>query len=384
MRSFRLLNRQTAGYMIAVAGVLLAAFVPALAMAAQVTQRSIELSSSSASSTNVTYTVKFTASNAAGSFVVDFCSNSPVIGEACTAPTGFSVTGVTSATSGFTDVVAPTSASTTQRVVTGTIGASDNVSVVLSGVTNPSVAGTVYARIVTYNTKSNALLYTSSDVTRTGSVDNGGVAMSINNTIGVSGAVLESMTFCVAGQTITANCNLTGNIAPTLKLGEDLGNGVLALTPSAISTGHIFTQLSTNAASGAVINLKSSATGCGGLVNSSNPTACYITPALTSDFAFGTAKFGVKTSTATGTGTNPTGILQPFTASAYNNTTYALNWASGDATGVTSTYGDPFLDTAGLPVNNQNMDLTFGASVTNSTPAGFYSADLGLIATGKF
>jgi len=370
--------------MIAVAGVLLAAFVPALAMAAQVTQRSIELSSSSASSTNVTYTVKFTASNAAGSFVVDFCSNSPVIGEACTAPTGFSVTGVTSATSGFTDVVAPTSASTTQRVVTGTIGASDNVSVVLSGVTNPSVAGTVYARIVTYNTKSNALLYTSSDVTRTGSVDNGGVAMSINNTIGVSGAVLESMTFCVAGQTITANCNLTGNIAPTLKLGEDLGNGVLALTPSAISTGHIFTQLSTNAASGAVINLKSSATGCGGLVNSSNPTACYITPALTSDFAFGTAKFGVKTSTATGTGTNPTGILQPFTASAYNNTTYALNWASGDATGVTSTYGDPFLDTAGLPVNNQNMDLTFGASVTNSTPAGFYSADLGLIATGKF
>jgi len=384
MRSFRLLNRQTAGYMIAAAGVLLAAFVPALAMAAQVTERSIQLSSSSASSTNVTYTVNFTASNAAGSFVVDFCNNSPVIGEACVAPTGFSLTGVTSSTVPFADVVAPTSGSTTQRVVTGTIAGSDNVSVVLNGVANPTVAGTIYARIVTYDTKTNALLYTSTDATRTGSVDEGGVAMSINNTIGVSGAVLESMTFCVAGQTITTNCDLTGNIAPTLKLGEDLGNGVKALTPSAVSTGHIFTQLSTNAASGAVINLKSSATGCGGLVNSSNPTACYITPALTSDFTFGAAKFGVKTSTATGTGTNPTGILQPFTASAYNNTTYALNWASGDATGVTSTYGDPFLDTAGLPVNNQNMDLTFGASVTNSTPAGFYSADLGLIATGKF
>jgi hypothetical protein len=30
------------------------------------------------------------------------------------------------------------------------------------------------------------------------------------------------------------------------------------------------------------------------------------------------------------------------------------------------------------------MDFTFGASVSNSTPAGNYSTSLSLIATGKF
>jgi hypothetical protein len=61
-----------------------------------------------------------------------------------------------------------------------------------------------------------------------------------------------------------------------------------------------------------------------------------------------------------------------------------MGYVSGDATGVTSTYGDPILDTAGAPVNNMGMPLTFGASAANDTAAGLYSADLSLIATGKF
>ena len=84
----------------------------------------------------------------------------------------------------------------------------------------------------------------------------------------------------------------------------------------------------------------------------------------------------------TGVGAGANGTLVP--SAGYSNATYALNWLIGDATGVTSTYGDPFLNTASKPANNQNMTLTFGASVTNDTPAGLYSADLSLIATGKF
>jgi hypothetical protein len=60
-----------------------------------------------------------------------------------------------------------------------------------------------------------------------------------------------------------------------------------------------------------------------------------------------------------------------------------MNFVDG-TTGVTSTYGDSLLDTANLPVNNKNVQITFGASVSNLTPAGLYSADLSLIATGKF
>ncbi len=80
------------------------------------------------------------------------------------------------------------------------------------------------------------------------------------------------------------------------------------------------------------------------------------------------------------------GTYQPVALSGYNNSTFALNFTSGanPSTGVTSTFGDPFLDTAGAPANNKNMQLTFGATIADNTPAGAYSTDLSLIATGKF
>jgi hypothetical protein len=377
MNSIKLYKRQ-AGRFVAAATVLFAMFVPALASAAQVTERSIALSNSSASATGVSYTVNFTAVQAAGAFVVDFCSDSPVLGQTCTAPTGFNATAAASTTSGFTSVTGATSKVT----VTGTINASDVVSVAITGITNPSTAGPLYARIVTYANGTDAAGYTSADPDAVGvHKDDGGVAVSITPTIGVSGAVLESMTFCVSSAAITDNCVTTS--APTLKIGEIVGS-TQALDAAHVSTGDIYTQLSTNASNGAVVNLKSSATSCGGLINSSKPTGCYILPALGSDITAGQAKFGVKTATATNLDGNSNGALQPVTGSGYSNSAYALNYVAGNATGVTSTYGDPFIDTNGAPANGKNMKLTFGASVSNSTPAGLYSADLSLVATGKF
>lgn len=380
MNSIRSFNRQ-AGYIVAAAALLFATFVPSLVFAAQVTERSIELSSSSKSALNVTYGVKFTSVDAAGAFVIDFCSNSPVIGEPCTAPTNFDVTDAASTTSGFTGV-ADLDANTVR--VTGTIGTNDPVEVDITGIDNPSVAGPLYARIVTYASEAHANGYTSEDLDVVGApIDDGGLAISITDTVGVSGAVLESMIFCIAGQTISANCDLTGNTAPTVKLGETVGDGV-ALVSSALSTGSVYTQISTNAASGAVVRLKSNATNCGGLLRAGAPTACDIAPALTTGVAAGEAKFGVRAIATADTGSNPSGTFQAVAASGYNDTTYALNYVAGNATGVTSTYGDPFLDTNDAPLNNKNMQLTFGASVTNTTPAGLYSADLSLVATGKF
>lgn len=379
MNSIRSFNRQ-AGYIVAAAALLFATFVPSLVFAAQVTERSIELSSSSKSATNVTYGIGFTSDGAAGSFVVDFCSNSPVIGESCTAPTGFSLSSATTATAGFTRTVLD--ANTIQ--LDGTIAADTAISVAVDNVTNPSVAGPMYARIVTYTDSTDAAGYTSANPDVVGThIDDGGLAVSITDTVGVSGAVLESMIFCIAGQTISANCDLTGNTAPTVKLGETVGDGV-ALVSSALSTGSVYTQISTNAASGAVVRLKSNATNCGGLLRAGAPSACDIAPALTTGVAAGEAKFGVRAIAAADTGSNPSGTFQAVAASGYNDTTYALNYVAGNATGVTSTYGDPFLDTNDAPLNNKNMQLTFGASVTNTTPAGLYSADLSLVATGKF
>jgi hypothetical protein len=158
--------------------------------------------------------------------------------------------------------------------------------------------------------------------------------------------------------------------------------GVISLNSASVYTGTINTQISTNAVSGAVISLKSSAVGCGGLINSSNTSGCFIKPALQTGIANGEAKFGVKTAADNVDATN--GTVRAVPSSGYNDTTFALNWVTGDATGVTSTYGDPILDTDSKPANNRNMALTFGASASNQTPAGNYSADLSLIATGKF
>lgn len=357
--------------------------IPALVSAAQITERSIALSNSSASAEDVSYQVNFTPAASAGAFVVDFCANSPVVGEACTAPdAGFTAAGAASVTAGFTDV---SSLDANTIVVAGAMTASTPVTVDIDNINNPDETGALFARIVTYSTDAHADGYTSEDLDVVGApIDDGGVAMSITDTIGVSGTVQESMTFCVSG-TVAPEENCGGALdAPNVVLGEPTG-GTVALIPTAVSEGSIFTQLSTNAASGAIVRIKSNTEGCGGLLRAGDPTACDILPALTAGtIANGEAKFGVRTATATAVGDNANGVLQPAAGSTYNPTNYRFNYVDGDATGVTSTYGDAFLDTADEPVNNQNMELTFGASVGNDTPAGTYSADLSMIATGKF
>ena len=389
MRSFVLFNRQVAFFAV-VGALLLAIILPIIASAAQLTERSIALSSSSVNAKDVSYEIKFKATAGvatAQAFVVDFCSNTPLIGEECTAPVGFDAGAVDTETA--STAVAPLGSSENTVVVTKTIAANDAVVVQLDGIDNPTVVGPIYARIITYNTAVNAELYEATEASNADAnrIDEGGAAIQITNTIGVSGAVLESLTFCVSGaDDIGENCVPTdaGLDAPTLKLGEEVGD-LVALSAGIVSEGSIYTLLSTNAATGAVVSLKSSTVGCGGLMRfGANPaTECDIKPAVTGGVTdTGGAKFGVKTTTAAGVGDEANGELRP--TGGYSNSTFALGWVIGDATGVTSTFGDPFLDTNNKPANNQKMELVFGATVTNNTPAGLYSADLNLIATGKF
>lgn len=364
-----------AGYMVSAFAVLLATALPSLAFADQATDRSIALSNSSVSAVDTTYTVNFKSVASAGAFVVDFCSNSPAISTACTAPTDFNLTTPTSATSGFTSVAALTN--NTLRV-TGTIGAATAISVDVAHITNPSVAGPLYARIVTYDTEAHANAYTSAGVVlgAGGVVDNGGVAMSITPTIGVSGSVLESLIFCASSAAISTGC--TGSLtAPNVVLGTD---GVLG---NVASTGTIHSQISTNAASGAVVNLKSNTIGCGGLMRAGEPDptkGCGIKPLTVAgaSIADNAAKFGVKLANISG----GTGTVTPVPS--YSATNFFMNYVVGDATGVTSTYGDPIYNTTDAPISDGAADLTFGANISNDTPAGAYSATLNLIATGKF
>lgn len=388
MSSIRSYSRR-AGSLFAVAALVLATITPGLipsfASAAQLNERSIELSSSAATATAVEYTVNFTAIGTAGSMILDFCSNSPLIGAPCTAPTGFAVTSAAA-----TDATSVTDLDANTLAVVDPIAAGA-YTLKVTGINNPTASGPLYARIVTYIGTDAATAYQDAETLGSGTLDSGGAAISITDKIAVSGAVLESMTFCVAGPTelvpgsgdytpTTIGNGCTGTLpAPTLKLGKKTGN-VVALDASEVSTGSLYSQISTNAASGATVNLKSSTAGCGGLLRAGSgvgsPTNCDIAPAQATNITAGQAKFGARFSPGTA---NLIGL------GGYNATTYALNYnATDQSTGVTSTYGDPLFSTNSLPVSNENLELIFGASVAPNTPAGLYAAELSLIATGKF
>jgi len=381
MRSFRTLDRR-AGFGLSAFALLLAmvapGLVPAFASADSLTTRSIALSTSAAGAENVTYDIAFTPSANAGAFVIQFCSDSPLLSaNTCVAPVGFTAENATSSNG-----TVETGATATKVVVTEAMTANVAANVTLANINNPTSANDsdtgFYARIATYADATAAGSY-ATGTPGAGAVDTGGVALSITDSIGVTAAVRESLTFCVSGDTITANCAAT--TAPSMTLGseiEGLSNTVASNTDS------IYTQLSTNAAGGAVVNLKSSALGCGGLVRAGAPASCDIGPSVTGDLlGDNKAMFGLKVGTAFGTasGATPSGSL---VANAYYNTTdYKINFVD-NTEGVTSPYGSELLNSADAPVNNMNMQLTFAAAVANDTPAGTYSADLSMIATGKY
>ena len=159
-------------------------FLPHSAFAAQMDNRSIELSDSGpsgtsittgvGSGTNVTYKVSFDATAAAESVVIDFCNDSPLIGSTCTAPTGFDASSATyTAVTGQVTVAHNWSITpSTSHIAlnnTGTSGddiAAGTQSFELKGITNPSsfdcnaahagaLACSFYARIYTFANHTN-------------------------------------------------------------------------------------------------------------------------------------------------------------------------------------------------------------------------------------
>jgi len=349
------------------------------ASAGQVTSRSIVMSSSTASATGVTYSVTYTPSGTTSTagIVVDFCDNTPIIGDtSCTYPAGFNLT--TSPTVTFTSGI--TTTGWTSTGVQGGAGGGSFQALKLSNSGAPTVAGTAinftitnasmsnpstanhsfYARIVTFGTTANMANYTISGTTRastfTGMTDYGGIALSTGTVINITARVMESLAFCVYDATCGDDPSMT------------LGHGAnLVLDSTATDTDTAKFSISTNAQSGADVRFKGDTLKSGSNdIDAKGATAGAITP--------GTEAFGFYISTL---GTNVT-ATSPYSSTASN---YALD--TNGTTGITSTYGQKFADLSG-PTNSSVTTLTFGATASNTTAAGIYTAAEQLIATGKF
>lgn len=337
--------------------------------AASLTTKSLALSTDAKGATDVHYTLEFTAETSnTNAVVVEFCKNSAVITDTCETVGGLDVTGV--ATSG-SNTVSRLFGQAVLIDLSATANASDAVSVELTGITNPYDPGTLYARIVTYADATAAGAYQSG--TPGTYLDDGAVTLSISDGVAVGGAVLESLEFCASGSAFGGS-GCAGTLTnPNMDFGGETG-----LT-SSLSTASVYTRISTNAASGAVISLKNNLMGCGGLGRYGDPMDCGITPLTTAGpITSGAAKFGLKFGTITG----GTGGITP--AGSYSQSDYFMHFVTGDSSGVTSFAGDPIYATNDAPLSGGEAELIFGANSSPTTPAGDYSATLGLLATGKF
>lgn len=376
----KLIALRRSGIAMAAAMLLVGATIPSLlafstVSANQITSRSIQISDSTPAATGVSYKLTFTSGpTAAQELIVDFCGDSAIIGATC-AFSAATVPNVASATSSAgTLATVGTGVPVHTIKVTGlTIAASTAYTITFSGIANPTGTNSFYARVLTYAT-GNAAGYapasTTGAATTTGTyVDYGGDALSTATNVSVTATVMETLSFCVSAAAPGAGC--TSTTAPTLTLGS--GSPLTLGTP--VSTAGAYTQLSTNALSGAVVSLKTtSSTACSGLSRDGGATCPIAAIGAFAALAAGSGNFGLNV--ANGTGGTGTVTANP------NYGTTAGSYGMG-TTAPISTYGDP-IESSTAPVANVNSALTYAAAAATTTPAGVYKTTQALIATGTF
>lgn len=379
-----------------------AGLVPALsgtASAGQIQSRFIEMSSSTLSATNTTYHVGFNwaTTGSIQGIVVDFCDNSPIIGDTtCTAPAGFTLTGSV-AVSGQSSTAGGnlstfTTAGTLNTNRTLTLSAASAVAMTsgvssffdITTVTNPSTANhTFYARIYTYGTTAGATGYTVANPSAGAAVvDSGGIALSTAALITVTAKVQEQLTFCVY---TGANCAAGGT---AVSLGDT--NGVLSSAGPFVDKNTKY-DIATNAASGAFIRLKSAT------LTSGSFTIPAIGAAAASS-ASGTGQFGLCTYQSAGAAIT---AVAPYNNANCNTTTQTAGTASTGGAGTAQFAFDT--STACGGTNDGNVTCTYGQKMASAVAgasstgiiayigniaitqqAGIYTSTSNLIATGTY
>jgi hypothetical protein len=391
---FGRLSRLSYGVMaVAILGVTL---VPALsgrayALFGQVNSRYIKMSSSANGATGTSYEIGFQVATAGAvqGVGVDFCSNSPIIGDTCTAPTGFTVGAATTTGSvaGMTGTWSGASGQSGRTLLltlatpSGSASAAAQGTFTLTTATNPTNTNTTfYARIYTFATAAAVGTWNTANTTgnsTTGVVDAGGVAMSTDNQVLVTAKVQEQLTFCVY---TGANCGAGGG---AVNLGDS--NGVLSSGTSYVDKNTKY-DVSTNAASGATIRLKIPTT----LTSGSNTIAAIGATATAS--AAGTAQFGLCTYQSTGANLTP---VAPYAtlcsttsqgAAGQGTANFALDMATTCGTAndgnTTCTYGDQLATvTAGA---SSTGVVAYIANIPVTQAAGVYTSTSTYVATGTY
>ena len=322
------------------------ALLPATANAAQITARSVTLSSSSpaAATATTTYSLTFTipSTTTVQSFQAQACTTA--IGT-CTTPTGFSssastFSGAAVLSNGTWSVNTATSGALRATATGSTTTTATSKTISFGSVQNPTTANTsFYLRLTTY-----------SDTAWATPIDTGTVGTSTTVAFVVNADVAESITFCV-GVTASTSCVASGTsltVAPN------------PLTTASISTGTSQMTAYTNAQSGYTITYLA-----GNFTSAVGGHTITAFPTTATASAIGTEQFGLRAAISSGSGSS--------VSAAYNTTDYAFN--PGSATTIATAAG---------PVSANQYTVTYGANVAPTTESGAYSSTFNYVITGNF
>ena len=296
---------------------------PAHSKAIGLGDRSLTVSSSEGSASNVQYAFKFdtTTPFSLGSIAFEFCEEDPIhTSLPCTTPAGLSALGASiSLQTGATGFAIDPS-STINKLIIGRAPAIYNpgqIEITFSGMQNPDLANhTYYVRLYTYNANNG-----------TGaSVEDGGIAFALNNSLAINSEVPPFLKFCVA-QTISAyDCGTaTGNF---LDFGE-------LSTTQAKSAQHQFV-FATNAGYGLGVRVTGTTLTSG---NNIIPALSVPTGSITGQSQFG---LNLKANSNPSVGAEPVGpalgvTIAPTYGSA-NQFTFNTNDTVVSSTGATDNY----------------------------------------------
>jgi hypothetical protein len=358
------------------------------------TARSIKMSSSVPGATSVTYELTVTPAVTVGAsgLVIEFCDNSPLDTDTCTATAGTNVPDAGSAAlSGWT-LDGSSDGNTVKFTNAGdvTFTATTPITLTVTGITNPSNvggsgAGEFYARVYNYDLSATAQAYTSA---APGSyTDFGGFALSTAAQINITAKVMEKLRFCVwrdpAGG--SEDCS-TGYSNQTL--GDS--RGALDETATYTNAEAKFDVL-TNAQGGVVVRAKTFGAGGAQANNTLTSGSNYITEigGTAAQRTVGSEQFGFCVGTSGGSvvGVAPyshascSTLPVNGTYDGTGNVTFALD--INGTTGVSSTFGD---DIASINTATANTTGTLGfiGNISPTTEAGIYTFAMSLIATSTF
>lgn len=402
----------------------------------QVQSRAIYMSNSTPAAA-ASYLVSWKPANttALQGVIVDFCSTSPIIGDTCSSPDSaagsptftvgatptidYSTTTMPDGSTATTGLPGTWTASslnsgrtlklvTTGAATSGALSTSTIYNFKITSMVNPALVSgkpvTFYARIITYTSNSGDIAsYTAATPGSTDALDYGGFALSTASNITVTAKVQESLTFCTSALNLTdvgntgTNNNCTFATAPVLTLGHGTpAPGILDNT--AVDSATAYTQASTNASNGLVIRMHATNSCANAGLSSNGGSTCNITgldnttaTGAPGAVAAGTTFFGLFVSASATTVSAPTSTGTITPDGNYNDGTntneaapatvhYGMDNTAG---GVTSTYGDKIASSTG-PVSQVNNHLMFAATAGLTVPAGIYTGQESLIATGTF